>query len=70
MEAVLAMSDVEFEEEEEDELAPVAGSPMNAELGESSKQVEPEARDGDVAIDARNKEVVEPVVSQEVITKE
>ena len=43
---------------------------MHVELGDSSKQVEPEARIGDVVGDAGSKGAIEPVVSQEDITKD
>ena len=41
-----------------------------AELGDSFKQAEPQAGTRDVAGDAGNKKVVEPIVSQEDITKD
>ena len=67
---MLAKGDEESEEDEEDELTSMAGSLVHAELGDSSKQVEPEVGAGDVAGDAGNKEDVKPVVSQENITKD
>ena len=51
------------EESEEEELTLVVGSPVHAELGDSSKQIEPKAGAGDTAGDAGSKEVVEPIVS-------
>ena len=68
---MLAKGDEESEEEEdEDEPTPVVGSPRQTELRDSSKQAEPEVGAGDVAGDAMAKEAVEPVVSQEDITKD
>ena len=68
-EAVLAKCDEDFNEEEE-ESTPVAGSPMHAKLRDSSKQLKPKAGTGDVVGDAGSKGSVEPVVSQEDITKD
>ena len=58
------------DEEDEDEPTPIAWSPKQTELGESSKQAEPMEGAGDAAGDADNIEAVEPVVSQEDITKD
>ena len=52
--------------EEEDESTLVVGSPMHVELWDSSKQVDPEVGTGDVG----TKGSVEPVMSQEDITKD
>ena len=43
---------------------------MHAELGDSSKQVDPEVGTGGVAYDAGLKEPAEPVMSHEDITKD
>ena len=60
----------EESDEEEDELTPMAGSPIHVKLGDSSKQIKPKAGSGDVASDAGIKGYVEPVMSQEDITKD
>ena len=65
-EVVLAGGGDEFEEEEESTL--VSGSPKPTELGDISKQAGPEARVEKTVCDARSKEAVEPIVSQEDIT--
>ena len=67
---MLVKCDKESEEEEEDESTPVVGSLMYVELGDSSKQVYPEAGIGGVAGDAGLKEPTKPVVSHEDITKD
>ena len=67
-EAVLARGEDE-EETDEDESTSMADSPKQAVLRESSKQVEPEVWIGDMAKDAGPKEPVDPMVSQDDITK-
>ena len=70
-EAVLAGAKIESKDEkDEDEPPLIARSLKQTELGESSKQAEPTEGVGDVAGDTDNIEVVEPVMSQEYITKD
>ena len=68
--AALAKGDEQFEEKKEDESSLVAGSPMHVELGDSSKQVEPEAGTRDVVGDEGYKEYAVSIVSHEDITKD
>ena len=58
------------ESEEDKESALVIGSPRQAELGEGSKEAEPEAGAGDVLGDVGKQGHVEPIASQEDITKD
>ena len=66
-EVVLAVGEDETDEEE---LPLVVGSSKQVELGDSSKKAKPKVGAGDVAGDAVAKEDVEPIVSQEDITKD
>ena len=65
----LAKGDEAFDEEE-DESTPMAESPKQAELGDSSKQAEHEVGAEEIVVDAEPKELVEPVASQVDITKD
>ena len=65
---MLAKCDEESDEEDESTL--MAESPKQAELGNSSKQAEHKAWTEEMVIDVGPKEPVEPVVSQEDITKD
>ena len=69
-EAMRARDGEGSKEEDKEEPALVAGSPKSKELGDSSKQVKPDAGAKEAAGDAEVQGPVEPVVSQEDITKD
>ena len=66
-EVVLAKGGDEFEEQD-DESTPMAGSMKQSELGD--KQAEPEAGARDVTGDVEKQCPIEPIASQEDITKD
>ena len=68
-EAALAR-DEEEEENDEDEMTPMAKSPKQVELKESSKQAEPKVGTDEMVMDVGQKEPIDPVVIQEEITKD
>ena len=67
---VLAKGAEEESNEEDDESTLMAGSLKQTELGDSSKKAEPKVGTGDVAGDVRKQGPVEPIASQEDITKD
>ena len=67
-EAVLTGGGDGKESKEDEELTPILGSLKHAELGDSSKQVGPEAGCGEVRGDMGEQGPAEPIVSHEDIT--
>ena len=69
-EVVLAKGEEEESNEEEDESTPVAESPKQIELRDSSKQAESEEGAGDAAGDVGKQGLVESIASHKDITKD
>ena len=63
-------NDDKEENTDEDELTPMVESPKKAELRESSKHAEPKVGTEEMVVDVGLKEPVNPVVSQEDITRD
>ena len=68
--AVLAKGDEEESDEKDDESTLIVESPKQIELGDSSKQAKLEVGAGDVTGNVGKQGLVEPIVSEENITKD
>ena len=68
-EAMLAKGDEGESDEEEDESTLMGESPKQVEVGDSSSQAERKAGTEEMVMDVGLKESIEPIMSQEDITK-